>query len=223
MSSTVKRIHLFSDGCRGQNLNQTMIRFLFTLVYSGKFERIDYHIPIRGHSFLPCDREFGVIEKMKRKKESVELYTEWRNMISTKFETVEVTTSFVKSFKDHFEPMFKKSVTAKKTKFKISQYKRFQFSAQHKLHVLACESMKGNAGEQFSLLKPNTTPNLEAKALYSGMVPVKKAKLDDVKSLYKYLSPTTIHYINSVWTAIMWMMTLVMKSKFCFTCYNRVY
>ena len=66
--ATVKHLDVFSDGCRRQNHNNTMIRFLFTRVHSYRFESIDFHLPIREHSFLPCDREFVVIERMKRNK-----------------------------------------------------------------------------------------------------------------------------------------------------------
>ena len=82
--ATVKHLDVFSDGCRGQHHNNTMIRFLFTLVHSYRFESIDFHLPIRRHSLLPCDREFGVIERMKRQKDTVKVYSEWREMIATK-------------------------------------------------------------------------------------------------------------------------------------------
>ena len=67
---TVKHLDLFSDGCRGQNHNHTMLRYLFTLVDQNRFQSIIFHLPIRGHSFLPCDRQFAVIERMKHKKDS---------------------------------------------------------------------------------------------------------------------------------------------------------
>ena len=38
----------------------------------------------------------------------------------------------------------------------------------------------------------------QVKENYTSMVPVKKAKLDDVKSLMKYISQPTIDYINSI-------------------------
>ena len=43
-------------------------------------------LPIRGHSFLPCDRDFAVIEKDQRKIESVEVYFGWDEMIAEQFE-----------------------------------------------------------------------------------------------------------------------------------------
>lgn len=62
-----KELHIFSDNCPGQNKNNTVVRFLMTLVATGRFEKIFQYFPVCGHSFLPCDRDFGVIKrKLKR-------------------------------------------------------------------------------------------------------------------------------------------------------------
>ena len=45
VDANIKHLSLFSDRCRGQNLNHAMIRFLFSLVHEGNFESIDFHIP----------------------------------------------------------------------------------------------------------------------------------------------------------------------------------
>ena len=78
------------------------------------------HLKIRGHSFLPCDREFGVIEIMKRKKDTVEVYSEWRKLISTKFGTVAVTGNMINDYKGHFESQFKVAVIKNQEKVKVS-------------------------------------------------------------------------------------------------------
>ena len=61
-----------------------MIRYLFTLKFTGELKQINLYLPIRGHSFLPCDRVFGVIECMKRKKDTVQNYHEWEDKIKKK-------------------------------------------------------------------------------------------------------------------------------------------
>ena len=66
-----------------------------------------FQLPIRGHSFLPCDREFSIIKN----KDAVEVYSERRDMIATKFETVEAPGELIKDYKGYFEAQFKASVT----------------------------------------------------------------------------------------------------------------
>ena len=50
----------------------------------------------------------------------------------------------------------------------------------------------------FPLLKLNAVLIFPTTPYYTSIVPVKKAKLDDVKSLSKYLSQPTINYINNI-------------------------
>ena len=67
LSKTVLRV--FMDGCGGQNKNHTMVTamasILRTMCNVGHIELI---YPVRGHSFLPCDRVFGRINRDLRKK-----------------------------------------------------------------------------------------------------------------------------------------------------------
>lgn len=57
----VTELHIFSDGCPGQNRNHTVVRFLMTLCAIKRFTTIHHYFPHRGHSFLPCDRDFGLV------------------------------------------------------------------------------------------------------------------------------------------------------------------
>lgn len=60
-------LNLFCDNCGGQNKNHAMIRFMMALVEKKMFKKINLYFPFRGHSFLPCDRSFGLIKRKMRK------------------------------------------------------------------------------------------------------------------------------------------------------------
>lgn len=74
----IKYLYLFSDGCPGQNKNNTMLRFMLALTDSKRFEKVYQYFPTRGHSFLPNDRDFGVIKKMF---ESMIVFTSQENTL----------------------------------------------------------------------------------------------------------------------------------------------
>ena len=61
---------------------------------------------------MPCDREFAVIERMKRKKDAVEI--DWPAMTATKFATVAVTSGIMQDYKGHFDRLFKKGLLKRK-------------------------------------------------------------------------------------------------------------
>lgn len=67
----VKELHLFSDNCPGQNKNNTLIRMCLYLTDTGRFDKIEQYFPVRGHSFLPCDRDFSNIKKKLKKIDRV--------------------------------------------------------------------------------------------------------------------------------------------------------
>lgn len=62
-----KELRLFCDNCPGQNKNNTVVRFYQALVGSGRFEIVEHYFTIRGHLFLDCHRNFGVIKRSLRK------------------------------------------------------------------------------------------------------------------------------------------------------------
>ncbi|PSN39943.1 hypothetical protein C0J52_23288 [Blattella germanica] len=62
---SINELNLFSDSCPGQNKNHTIVRFCMALTATGRFQTITHRFPERGHSFLPCDRNFGAFKKKK--------------------------------------------------------------------------------------------------------------------------------------------------------------
>lgn len=73
VENDTEELHLFCYNCAGQNKNHAIIRFLMCLSEQKSFKRIKLFFPMRGHSYLPCDRGFGLI---KRKLNSFDrLYT----------------------------------------------------------------------------------------------------------------------------------------------------
>jgi hypothetical protein len=81
MSPTVKELHVFSDACGGQNRNNTLVRFLLALVSTGRFQKIHQYFPVRGHSFLQCDRNFGTVKRKIRRKDRIYTPEEYNEMI----------------------------------------------------------------------------------------------------------------------------------------------
>lgn len=53
---------IFSDNCSGQNKNKNVILACLRMIHSGRFVNVKHFFMVPGHSYLPCDRDFGVIE-----------------------------------------------------------------------------------------------------------------------------------------------------------------
>lgn len=61
-----KSLILWCDNCDGQNKNKFVLFTLIFLVSIGLFDSIEQRFLVSGHSFMPCDRDFALIEKRKR-------------------------------------------------------------------------------------------------------------------------------------------------------------
>nr|CAI5832490.1 unnamed protein product [Callosobruchus analis] len=112
-------------GCRGQTHNNYVVQCLFSLVHEGRLDSIEWTLPIRVHSYLPCDRLFSVIERMKRKCEKIQSYNEWQDLISTKFPVRRLTFKDFLNFKDHKTPVSKKKCPVQQKKVPSDQTKGF--------------------------------------------------------------------------------------------------
>ena len=97
---------LYSDSCTGQNRNIKVASTLMNLVLDPKLsiKVIDHKFLVSGHSFLPNDQDFGVIESASRK--CIQIFTpeDWLQVVKkakTKkpFEVFKVNTSNILSTK----------------------------------------------------------------------------------------------------------------------------
>lgn len=61
-----KNLVIWCDNCGGQNKNRILLFTLIYLVANGHFDTIEQKFLISGHSFMPCDRDFALIEKRKK-------------------------------------------------------------------------------------------------------------------------------------------------------------
>lgn len=76
---SIKEVTFYSDSCFGQNKNFQMICFWNTQVLT-RFVQIDHKFLVRGHTYLPNDRDFAHIEK---RKDSARVYVpaDWEKVV----------------------------------------------------------------------------------------------------------------------------------------------
>ena len=68
----VDHLILWSDSCGGQNKNFIITcMFLRLLDELPNIKYISHRFPESGHSFLPNDRDFGVLQKAYKKKDAI--------------------------------------------------------------------------------------------------------------------------------------------------------
>lgn len=192
----VQELHVFSDACGGQNRNHALCRLLCSLTMNNRFKVIHQYYPIRGHSFMPCDRMFGTVKREVRRHDRVFSPEQYNSMIRSakkKQPTFEVNTVQCDSFLDfkNWWPQYfvkqPKSVENRAASFKISTYRHFVFKSAAKGFVETSVFIDNPVLLTFKLEKSNTVELPDTKAYPTGEVPIKRGKLNDFQKIIHYI------------------------------------
>lgn len=80
LDPNVRKLQIFCDSCGGQNKNFTVLRFIHNIVHNEKkLDSIQITFPIRGHSYMECDKDFGLVNQ----KTKAELPQDWAEEFRT--------------------------------------------------------------------------------------------------------------------------------------------
>lgn len=208
VSQDVRHLHLFSDGCAGQNKNHCVIRLMLALVATGRFDSVHQYFPIRGHSYLPCDRDFSVVKRTLRKVDRVYLPKEYTELIISSSSKDAFTVHMVKTeeildFKSWWPAHYKKNVVSvesqgrkipreKKQHFSISEFMEFSYSKEFPGVVKARNFIGGLLEHTFRLAEANLIPNMPSKLAFPSQVPmISDKKMADLKKFERFLPHST--------------------------------
>ena len=89
-SISKRHLNIWCDNCAGQNKNRMVLFVLMYLVAKCCYLKIALKFLVSGHSYMACDRDFGLIEKRKRVMKA---------MIPSELQDVVKSARIVKPFK----------------------------------------------------------------------------------------------------------------------------
>ena len=202
----IEQFHFFSDACAAQNKNHTIVRLFSALVSTNRFKKIEQYYPKRGHSFLPCDRDFSILKRKIKKSDRIYTLKEYVELIITsnkslnRFTVVLPNSDDILNFKGWWPTYFKKTMLSneslgrniprdQKIAFKISNFRHFIHSSEHDGIVVTKQYIDGLQTHSFRLRNSNkeliSFPT--RKAYPEGHIPINIKKMQDLRKLEKYL------------------------------------
>lgn len=186
LDKEIRSVELFCDSCAGQNKNYTLIRFMDFLVHEKKrFDFIKVTFPERGHSFMECDKDMGLINCKTPTSDPSDWIKTFKNARKnpTPFHVIELTQGMVKSITDFFRPFYKN-----KCPIPTRPLREICFRGDSSGIVFHRDSWNG------LLLKTNlknnrkNTINSEIPILYNAKLCISVAKYRDLQVLKRFTS-----------------------------------
>lgn len=198
LPDTVKKLSIFCDSCGGQNKNYVVIRFIYYIVHmQRKLDEIKIVFPVRGHSYMECDRNMALINQ----KAHIELPSDWADQIAvarskpSPFIVEQCEQDLFRNWADYFKPMFKpkcpmpvrsiKEIRVLREKPKLI-FHRDSYNGAWVSNVIINNRYKGPILQANEITHP--------QRLYDSLLPISAAKYNDCLDLTKFCSQRAKDY-----------------------------
>lgn len=196
LSKDVRNLVIFCDSCSGQNKNFTVFRYLHYLVHRVKrFETVRVVFPIRGHSYMECDRNMAYVNT----KSYVEIPEDWREVLlqsrvkPSPFKVVHCGKDMqFENWTEHLSNFYKPKCSIPTRPIRVLKmdtsnpnifYSKVSYFGSFRLTNI----VKGKAIRKGKKEATNTMNPPPLRNLYPTRLPVKAAKLKDLLHLSQFL------------------------------------
>ena len=166
-----------------------------------QFERISIRFPIRGHSYLECDRDMGLIKQST----DLDLPTQWVQVFRnacvkpSPFTVFHYDQNMFKAFKDFLKPDYKTSCP-----FKTRPLREVCIEASHPQYISFRDSWNGTIETAVVTLRPSgkrITNPLKTRPLecfYTAPIPISWEKFKYLQCLKKLCNPLKQEFYNNL-------------------------
>lgn len=208
LDKNTRELVIFCDSCGGQNKNYTMFRFIHYVVHNAKrLDMIKIIFPIRGHSYLECDRNMGCINQ----KSPCETPDDWVKVIREArkkpypFHVIKVDQPLVRKWTTFLSPKYKKTcpfLSRPIREIKVEKdHPRLLFHRDHYNSAWTSSVVMGPKKKLKSRNDSHTVVDSEVvlpEQAYNESLPVSKAKFMDIQALSKFCAPKAKEYFSQI-------------------------
>ncbi|XP_023028220.2 uncharacterized protein [Leptinotarsa decemlineata] len=222
LDKKVRHLQIFSDSCAGQNKNKTILRLMHHVVHvENRLDYIKMTFPIRGHSYLECDKNTALVKHTAHAETPQDWVTVFQNARCkpSPFTVVEVDQEMVKDWSSFLDEKYK----SKKLPCKSREIREFEVLKEHPALIRNRQKFNGPWYETPVLpkLKKNKEKNLPPEEVkrrftewqrgnlsngefhlpdpvYGGLIPIDKAKYEDIQHLKEFCRPEAAVYFSQL-------------------------
>jgi len=175
-----------------------------------RFDSVKVIFPIRGHSYMECDRDMALINQTAR----AEVPEDWNRVFAgarenpTPFNVMQCSQDLFCKYSEFLSKLYKPKCPVptrdiRELVFKQSvpvMYYRIAYNGCMSSAVIAATRQKAAKKKGRKCNNKNNTNPSEAKPqqLYSRLLPIKKAKFDDIHVLSKFCGESAQQFFASL-------------------------
>ena len=194
----ITSITAFSDSCGGQNRNIKIALLWMHLTQTTSIELVNHKFMVSGHSYLPNDADFGIIERTKPKSTEIFVPEQWYKLIENcsmkkRFSVARLSTDNFKSVEPLLKLITNRKVDESDQKVNWLDMQWLQLRKNEPYKLFFKYSLDDDASFSFILLaKRGRQTNLSEVSLaplYCGATKLSKEKYSDLMKLLKYIPP----------------------------------
>lgn len=205
LSPEVQHLNIFCDSSGGQNKNYTLFRYLHYIVHEQKrLQSVLVTFPIRGHSYLECDKDMGLIKT----KTVTEIPQDWVGVFRSArvkpepFTVIEVDDGMIRDWSSFLEEFY-----IKKCPISTRPIRELKVEADHprlvihrELYNAAWISTVVRRKRSDRSLVPELEHNefLYPPRVYNGLLPLSEEKFKDLQELKVFCSREAQTYYTNL-------------------------
>ena len=202
----IENLIVFTDNCPGQNKNWAMMALWLQMIREKRLKKVVHYFLIAGHTRLPSDRDFALIEKRQKKVTHIYSSSMWLDILSKANKKNPFHVSLMTQ-KDilNVGNLLQNVIKAKKTKtgepVDFSSAIGFKFSAESPSSFFIKHTVTGDFIKEVQFMKVGRPVNIRLDNLgpkYLNPLPINAKKLRDVKSLLPFIPPVYHDYYNTL-------------------------
>ncbi|XP_049822344.1 uncharacterized protein LOC126265327 [Aethina tumida] len=186
LSEEITELNVFTDNSSAQNKNHTLSGLFCALTEIRRFSKIEHFYPVRGHSFLPCDRKFGIIKNYLKRHEWIYNLDEFNRHIrnsSSSFFVKDVKYREIKNWKDWHDVYYceAQSTSDPRKKFSFKGKYHFIYESEDKGCFRACDNIYGESETFKKRINEDKYIKWPVARAYKNIKCIKKNKIDSLK------------------------------------------
>ena len=172
-----------------------------------KFKSITHNFLINGHTHLPSDRDFVLIEKRHRKY-APQIYSpgEWHDIISkanrkTPFEVTDMRQTVFLNFAPILANIKRTTHTNDGKRLDFANAVSYHFNAENTKIFYIKHNVDEDEYKQVNIAKkgrPLQTSLAELEQKYITSLKISKKKIDNIKTLLPYIPPIHNQFYNNL-------------------------